>query len=125
MASVVHSSAVSPVEDTPVKSTISWVAVPFLPRHIVIEPYRPAGCHSRKEPLMGSENVRTYYEDGEWKSKVEGSSRAAHVGGTKAEQEAVGRAMAQARHSEHTISNMNGEIGKKNSYGNDPHPPKG
>ena len=66
--------------------------------------------------------VETYHEDGQWKSKVQGSSRAAHVGGTKAEQQAVGRQMAQARGTEHTIKNMNGQIGKKNSYGNDSNP---
>jgi hypothetical protein len=70
-------------------------------------------------------DILTYHEDGEWKSKVEGSSKAAHVGGTKAEQQAVGRDMAADRKVEHIIENMNGEIGQRNSYGNDPHPPKG
>ncbi len=74
---------------------------------------------------MGDGDIRTYYEDGVWKSKVEGSSRAAHVGGTKAEQQAVGRRMAMDRHVEHTISKRDGTIGEKNSYGSDPHPPKG
>lgn len=69
--------------------------------------------------------ITTYYEDGEWKSKVDGSSRAAHVGGTKAEQQAVGKEMAQDRGVEHTIKKMDGTIGEKNSYGNDPYPPKG
>jgi hypothetical protein len=74
---------------------------------------------------MAKGDVSTYYEDGQWKSKVEGSSRAAHAGGTKAEQSAVGREMAQARRVEHTIRNQDGTIGEKNSYGNDPYPPKG
>ncbi|UYK40994.1 DUF2188 domain-containing protein [Microbacterium terricola] len=74
---------------------------------------------------MAKGDVSTYNEDGQWKSKVEGSSRAAHVGGTKAEQQAVGRQMAQDRHVEHTIRRMDGTIGAKNSYGNDQHPPKG
>ena len=74
---------------------------------------------------MGDGDIRTYNEDGVWKSKVEGSSRAAHVGGTKAEQQAVGRKMAQGRGVEHTITKMDGTIGEKNSYGKDPHPPKG
>lgn len=74
---------------------------------------------------MAKGDVSTYNEEGHWKSKVEGSSRAAHTGGTKAEQAAVGRGMAEARNVEHTIRKLDGTIGEKNSYGNDPHPPKG
>jgi len=73
---------------------------------------------------MAPEGIETYNEGGEWKSKVQGSSRAAHVGGTKAEQAAIGRDMARARGAEHTIKKMDGTIGEKNSYGNDPNPPR-
>jgi len=74
---------------------------------------------------MAQGDISTYNEDGAWNSKVEGSARAAHTGGTKAEQTAVGRKMAQEREVEHTISKLDGTIGEKNSYGNDPNPPKG
>lgn len=74
---------------------------------------------------LGKGDIRTYNEDGLWKSKVEGSTRAAHAGGTKAEQSAVGRQMAQDRHVERTITNLDGQIGQENSYGDDPCPPKG
>ncbi|MDF2991479.1 MAG: hypothetical protein K0S37_1993 [Microbacterium sp.] len=74
---------------------------------------------------MAKGDISTYNEDGQWKSKVEGSSRAAHVGGTKAEQQATGRQMAQERGVEHTVRNLNGQIGTKNSYGNDPERYKG
>jgi len=74
---------------------------------------------------MAKGDIRTYNEDGTWKSKVEGSSRAAHMGGTKAQQQAVGRDMARERGVEHSISKLDGTIGEKNSYGNDTHPPKG
>ena len=74
---------------------------------------------------MAKGDITTYHEDGTWKSKVEGSSRAAHTGGTKAEQQAIGRAMAKSRGVEHTIRNQDGKIGQKNSYGNDPYPPPG
>jgi hypothetical protein len=50
---------------------------------------------------MAKGDISTYNEDGVWKSKVEGSSRAAHTGGTKAEQQAVGREMAKERGVEH------------------------
>ncbi len=74
---------------------------------------------------MTKGDIRTYNEDGVWKSKVEGSSRAAHVGDTKAEQQAAGREMAKERGVEHTITKMDGTVGEKNSYGNDPNPPRG
>lgn len=74
---------------------------------------------------MAKGDISTYYENKAWKSKVEGSSRAAHAGGTKAEQQAVGRQMAKDRGVEHTIRKTDGTIGEKNSYGNDPNPPKG
>lgn len=74
---------------------------------------------------MAQGDISTYNDGGTWKSKVEGSSRAAHVGGTKADQQAIGRKMAKDRGVEHTVRNLNGQIGQKNSYGNDPHPPIG
>lgn len=74
---------------------------------------------------MAKGDVSTYNEDGSWKSKVEGNQRASSVGGTKAEQQAQGRQMAQDRGVEHTVRKLNGQIGEKNSYGKDPNPPKG
>lgn len=35
-----------------------------------------------------------------------------------------GRELAQQRHTEHVIHNTDGRIGRKNSYGGDPNPPK-
>ncbi|MFQ2844948.1 MULTISPECIES: DUF2188 domain-containing protein [Mycobacterium] len=70
-------------------------------------------------------DLSTYNEDGVWKSKVEGNSRAAHTGGTKADQQAIGRQMAKDRGVEHMVRKLDGSIGEKNSYGNDPHHPKG
>jgi len=74
---------------------------------------------------MAKGDVSTYNEDGVWKSKVEGSARAAHTGGTKAEQTAVGKKMAKERKVERAIKKSDGTIGEKNSYGNEPNPPKG
>ncbi len=76
-------------------------------------------------PNMAKGDISTYNDDGVWKSKVEGSSRAAHSGGTKAEQQAVGREMAKERAVEHTVRKLDGTIGEKNSYGDDSNPPKG
>lgn len=71
-----------------------------------------------------TEGIEIYHENGERKTKVQGSSRAVHVGGNKADQEKIGRQMARDRHTDHTIKRMDGTIGEKNSDGNDPNPPK-
>ncbi|MFI7744110.1 DUF2188 domain-containing protein [Kocuria rhizosphaericola] len=70
-------------------------------------------------------NVTTYFENGVWKNKVDGNSRASNVSATKAQAEQTGRKMAVDRSAEHVIKNRDGRIGEKNSYGKDPHPPKG
>lgn len=69
--------------------------------------------------------VETYFEDGQWKNKRGGNSRASNTSSTKAEAEAKGRAMSKADKAEHVIKKKDGTIGEKNSYGNDPNPPKG
>lgn len=74
---------------------------------------------------MSKANVETYNEDGQWKSRRQGSGRAFAVGGTKAEQQATGRDAAKRDGVEHLIKNLDGTIGQKNTYGTDPHPPKG
>jgi len=43
----------------------------------------------------------------------------------KAEAQAAGRAAAMKDGVEHLIHKKDGTIGNRNSYGNDPHPPKG
>lgn len=70
-------------------------------------------------------NIETYYEDGQWKNRRQGNERASSVHDTKAEAQPKGRDMAKDRGVEHIIKNMDGTIGERNSYGNDPHPPKG
>ena len=69
--------------------------------------------------------VETYYENGQWKNKVGGNSRASNTAETKAQAQSLGRDMARDRKAEHVIKKRDGTIGEKNSYGNDPHPPKG
>jgi len=69
--------------------------------------------------------VETYYENGQWKNKVGGNSRASNTADNKADAQRAGRDMARKLGAEHVIKKMDGTIGAKNSYGNDPHPPKG
>lgn len=74
---------------------------------------------------MANKNVETYHEDGKWKNRVQGNSRASNTAETKSEAQAEGRRMAQDRKVEHVVKNLDGKISARNSYGNDPHPPKG
>ena len=74
---------------------------------------------------MANKPIETYHEDGQWKSRRQGNERAFSVGGTKAEQTTLGRTAAKRDAVEHTIKKMDGTIGEKNSYGNDPNPPPG
>ena len=75
----------------------------------------------QRECAVAQGDIETYYEDGSWKNKREGSDRAFGAGyGTKDEAVAAGRAAAQADKVEHVIKNQDGQISSKNSYGNDP-----
>ena len=65
---------------------------------------------------MPKGDIETYYEDGEWKNKVEGGQRASNTADTKAEAQAKGREMANDRGVEHIIRNKDGEIGQRNTY---------
>lgn len=58
-----------------------------------------------------------------WLNKRDGRVISRHK--HKEEAIAAGREAAKQLGEEHTIHNENGEIGEKNSYGNDPSPPKG
>lgn len=70
---------------------------------------------------MAQGDIETYYEDGSWKNKREGAGRAFGASyGTKDEAAAAGREAAQTDEVEHVIKNQDGQIGSKNSYGNDP-----
>jgi hypothetical protein len=70
---------------------------------------------------MAQGDIETYYEDGAWKNKREGTGRAFGAGyGTKDEAVSAGRDAAKADGVEHIIRNQDGQIGEKNSYGNDP-----
>ena len=73
---------------------------------------------------MTGTGIETYSEDGQWKSRRAGRDRAFSAGGTKAEQQAIGREAAKRDEVEHTIKKLDGTIGEKNSYGNDANPPK-
>ena len=66
--------------------------------------------------------VETYYrqDEGKWVNEHQGSNRALDKHDTKADAEKAGRARAREEKAEHFIKNKNGQIGERNSYGDDP-----
>ena len=62
--------------------------------------------------------------DGKWQAKTEGSSKAAKVTDTQKQAIDAGRVIAKNNQSELVIHGENGRIRDKDSYGNDPNPPK-
>ena len=56
----------------------------------------------------------------DWKAKVVGNQKASVVCDTKAEAVERAREIAQNNHLELIVQNLDGKIGWRNSYGNDP-----
>jgi hypothetical protein len=63
-------------------------------------------------------------EDG-WAVERSGAQRATSVHDTQLEAEAEGRRLARQDHVEFNLHGRDGRVREKDSYGNDPHPPKG
>jgi Uncharacterized protein conserved in bacteria (DUF2188) len=59
-----------------------------------------------------------------WDVKREGSQRASSLHDTQAAAERVGRPLARADKTEFYLHGRDGRIREKDSYGNDPNPPK-
>jgi hypothetical protein len=76
---------------------------------------------------MAEGDIETYYEDGQWKNRPQGNSRASNKHATKAAAQSKGREMAIDREVEHVIKKKDGTIGDKNTYprGRDKNPPPG
>ncbi|MGR6329579.1 DUF2188 domain-containing protein [Sphingomonas sp. XXL09] len=62
---------------------------------------------------------------GGWGVKKAGASRASSVHTTQAEAIAAATQIARNQKTELYIHGRDGRIRERNSYGNDPHPPKG
>lgn len=74
---------------------------------------------------MAKRNIHTVPHEGGWANRRDRSERVSNTAPTKDEAEKVGRDMARRDGVEHLIHRRDGTIGQRNSYGNDPHPPKG
>lgn len=62
---------------------------------------------------------------GDWAVRGEGNDRVTSVHRTQAEAIEAAREIARNQHAELFIHRPNGRIRDRNSYGNDPFPPKG
>lgn len=67
----------------------------------------------------------TPHPNGGWQVKGAGNSRATVRTGTQKSAITIARSIAQNQKSELVVHRSNGTIRQKNSYGNDPYPPKG
>jgi hypothetical protein len=71
---------------------------------------------------MSKKPVHTVPSGDSWANKQGGKEISTHR--TKDAAETEGRRQAKRDQTEHVIHNGNGKISEKNSYGNDPCPPK-
>lgn len=74
---------------------------------------------------MSGKNQHVVPHESGWAVKGAGNSKATSVHATQAEAIAHAKTIAQNQGSELLIHGQNGQIREKNSYGNDPFPPKG
>lgn len=77
------------------------------------------------EACMGKNQHVTHRLDGKWQVRGAGNTKATVI--TQTQKEAINMATDIARNqkSELVIHGLDGRIREKNSYGNDPYPPKG
>lgn len=74
---------------------------------------------------MMSKNVHVVPRNGDWAVRRGGAERDSSRHNTQAEAIDAGRRMAQRESAELVIHGRNGQIRERDSFGNDPHPPKG
>ena len=74
---------------------------------------------------MGKNQHVTKHPSGGWQVKGAGNKRATVVTTTQKEAISKGRGIAKSLKSELVIHGKDGKIRARDSYGNDPYPPKG
>ena len=80
---------------------------------------------ARKERRRMGKNQHVVPSNGRWGIKGEGNSRMTGYYDTQREAAAAARQIAINQQSELFIHRPNGQIRERNSYGNDPFPPRG
>ncbi len=76
--------------------------------------------------MTNQKNVHVTYnkKDKNWRVQSEGTTRAARIFSTKTEALKIGHDVALNKNGELFIHNQDGKITNRNSFGNDPNPPK-
>jgi hypothetical protein len=69
---------------------------------------------------MPDGDIETYFDEGAWRNRVEGSGTTAFSFTTKAEAAEVAREEAMKTKVDHIIRKEGGEIEERHSYGHDP-----
>lgn len=75
--------------------------------------------------MAGRNQHVTPHPHGGWQVKGAGNSRATVRTGTQKEAVTIAREIARNQKSEYFTHGKNGQIRARDSYGNDPYPPKG
>jgi hypothetical protein len=73
---------------------------------------------------MAKKNVHVVPSGNNWAVKPEGAAKPVSTHRTQKTASDAGRKLAKQNESELVIHRPNGQIRDKDSYGNDPHPPK-
>lgn len=74
---------------------------------------------------MSNKNQHVVPHENGWAVRGAGNNRATSVHETQAEAIQRGREIAQNNNSELFVHGRNGQIRERDSFGNDPYPPKG
>lgn len=74
---------------------------------------------------MPKKPVHTVKHGNGWANRREGSQRVSSTHRTQVAAIKAGRETAKRENTEHFVHGENGQIRGRNSYGNDPFPPKG
>lgn len=69
---------------------------------------------------MPAGDIETFHSDGSWRNRVEGGQTFPDTHDKKDDAVEAGRDLARDAKVEHIIRNLDGTIGERNSYGNDP-----
>lgn len=75
--------------------------------------------------MANNKQIHTVHRPNGWGNIKAGASKVSKIYATKPPAQAAGRKTAINQKAEHIIHNTDGKIGSRNSYGNDPYPPKG
>ncbi|WIV55862.1 DUF2188 domain-containing protein [Amycolatopsis nalaikhensis] len=65
---------------------------------------------------MAEGDVHTYFEDGLWKNRVEGGSRASNTSPRRTDAVLSGRSIAKKRHVGHVVHKADGEVETERDY---------